>query len=69
MKLLTPEEIISTLQKRLGKSMLDSRVQIRTEGVKKRENSGYYTVCNNRWNNGLCPKQNGKKAKCAECPN
>lgn len=38
MKLLTPEEIISTLQKRLGKSMLDSRVQIRTEGVKKREN-------------------------------
>ena len=38
MKLLTPDEIISTLQKKLGKDMLDSRVQIRTEGVKKREN-------------------------------
>ncbi|HJJ31613.1 MAG TPA: NADH-quinone oxidoreductase subunit C, partial [Methanocorpusculum sp.] len=38
MTILSPEEIISTLQKKLGKSFLDSRVQIRTEGVKKREN-------------------------------
>ncbi|HJJ35787.1 MAG TPA: NADH-quinone oxidoreductase subunit C [Methanocorpusculum sp.] len=38
MTVLSPEEIISSLQKKLGKSMLDSRVQIRTEGAKKKEN-------------------------------
>ena len=46
-------------------SMFHGRVDV----YATRSNSGYYTVCNNRWNNGLCPKQNGKKAKCAECPN
>ena len=46
-------------------SMFHGRVDV----YAARSNSGYYTVCNNRWNNGLCPKQNGKKAKCAECPN
>ena len=46
-------------------SMFHGRVDV----YAARSNSGYYTVCNNRWNNGLCPKQNGKKAKCAESPN
>jgi len=38
MTVLSPEEIISTLQKKLGNSMLDSRIQIRCEGAKKKEN-------------------------------
>ncbi|HJJ54549.1 MAG TPA: NADH-quinone oxidoreductase subunit C [Methanocorpusculum sp.] len=38
MTVLSPEEIISSLQKKLGKSMLDSRIQIRAEGAKKKEN-------------------------------
>lgn len=38
-------------------SMFHGRVDV----YAARSNSGYYTVCNNRWNNGLCPKQNGKK--------
>ena len=38
MTILSPEEIIKTLQKKLGKAFLDSRVQMRCEGVKKREN-------------------------------
>ena len=38
MTVLTPEEIISALQKKLGPAMLDSRIQIRTEGAQKKEN-------------------------------
>lgn len=26
-------------------------------------------LCENRWKSELCPKKEGKKAKCAECPN
>ncbi|MDO5845335.1 MAG: NADH-quinone oxidoreductase subunit C [Methanocorpusculum sp.] len=36
--IFTPEEIASQIKTALGDAMLDSRVQIRTEGVKKREN-------------------------------
>ncbi len=38
MTILAPEEIVSTLQRKLGVSMLDSRIQIRTEGAQKKEN-------------------------------
>ena len=46
-------------------SMFHGRVDV----YAARSNSGYYTVCNNRWKTGMCPKQEGKKAKCATCPN
>jgi len=37
-KILNPQEILDTLSKKLGSSILDSRIQIRTEGVQKKEN-------------------------------
>ncbi|MDO5844395.1 MAG: NADH-quinone oxidoreductase subunit C [Methanocorpusculum sp.] len=36
--ILTPEQIVESLKKSLGDSVLDSKIQIRTEGTKKREN-------------------------------
>ncbi|MCQ2176181.1 MAG: DEAD/DEAH box helicase family protein [Bacteroidales bacterium] len=41
----------------------------RVDVYAKRSKNGYYTVCENRWKSELCPKKEGKKAKCAECPN
>lgn len=35
---LTPAQIVETLEKELGKAVLDTRIQIRTEGVQKKEN-------------------------------
>ena len=35
---LTPEQIVEFISKELGRDMLESRIQIRTEGVKKKEN-------------------------------
>ena len=46
-------------------SMFHGRVDV----YAKRSKNGYYTVCQNRWESGLCPKQDGKKVKCAECQN
>jgi len=37
-KILNPQEILDALSKKLGASILDSRIQIRTEGVQKKEN-------------------------------
>lgn len=30
---------------------------------------GYFTQCDNFWKYGVCPKRNGEKVKCRECPN
>ena len=46
-------------------SMFHGRVDV----YAKHSKNGYYTVCQNRWESGLCPKQDGKKVKCAECQN
>ena len=46
-------------------SMFHGRVDV----YAKRSKNGYYTVCENRWKSGLCPKHEGKKVKCAECQN
>ncbi len=46
-------------------SMFHGRVDV----YAKRYSKGYYTVCDNRNNYGICPKKDGKKTKCAECPN
>ena len=29
---------------------------------------GYYTQCNNFWKYGICPKRDGEKIKCQDCP-
>ena len=29
---------------------------------------GYYTQCNNFWRYGICPKREGAKTKCQDCP-
>lgn len=29
---------------------------------------GYYTQCNNFWKYGICPKRDGTKIKCQDCP-
>ena len=31
--------------------------------------NGYFTQCDNFWKYGICPKRNGGKVKCRECPN
>lgn len=46
-------------------SMFHGRVDV----YATRSKSGYFTVCNNRWRSGICPKQDGKKATCTECQN
>ena len=46
-------------------SMFHGRVDV----YAKRYSKGYYTVCNNRNEYGMCPKKAGKKTKCAECQN
>lgn len=35
--------------------------------AKRGKNGGYFTQCDNRWNNSLCPKQGGEKIRCEEC--
>jgi len=37
-EVLTPQQLIDALTKKLGAEILDSRIQIRTEGMKKKEN-------------------------------
>lgn len=37
-------------------------------GLRKDGGSSYFTQCDNFWKYGLCPKRDGKKTKCAECP-
>lgn len=46
-------------------SMFHGRVDVYAHRYK----NGYYTVCNNRWTSGVCPKKDGKKVKCADCMN
>lgn len=36
--------------------------------VKRGRKGGYYTQCKNFWKPGLCPKKNGEKTKCQDCP-
>lgn len=36
--------------------------------VKRGHKGGYYTQCKNFWKPGLCPKKNGEKTKCQDCP-
>ena len=36
--------------------------------VKRGRKGGYYTQCKNFWKPGLCPKKNGEKIKCQDCP-
>ena len=38
-------------------------------GLHKDGGSSYFTQCDNFWKYRLCPKREGKKAKCADCPN
>ena len=38
-------------------------------GLRKDGGSSYFTQCDNFWKYGLCPKRDGKKTKCADCPN
>lgn len=37
--------------------------------AKRGKNGGYFPQCDNRWNDDLCPKQQGKKIFCDECKN
>ncbi|MDD3705692.1 MAG: DEAD/DEAH box helicase family protein [Clostridiaceae bacterium] len=37
--------------------------------INKAGNVGYSPACNNFWKQGICPKRDGRKIKCAECPN
>ena len=37
--------------------------------LRKDGGSFYYPQCDNFWKYGLCPKREGKKIKCADCPN
>lgn len=37
--------------------------------AKRGVKGGYFPQCENRWNNMLCPKQQGKKQSCEECVN
>lgn len=41
-EILTPEQIVESLKKYLGDSVIDAKIQIRTEGVKKRENKNIW---------------------------
>lgn len=35
--------------------------------AKRAKNGNYYSQCDNRWNNVLCPKQKGQKMYCEDC--
>ncbi|MBR4779741.1 MAG: DEAD/DEAH box helicase family protein [Lachnospiraceae bacterium] len=35
--------------------------------AKRGKSGGYFPVCENRWNNAICPKQNGEKLVCEKC--
>ena len=37
--------------------------------AKRGKNGGYFTQCDNRWNDRLCPKQRGEKIRCEDCEN
>lgn len=37
--------------------------------AKRGKNGGYFPQCNNRWNDRLCPKQQGEKIHCEDCKN
>lgn len=37
--------------------------------ISKTGNVGYSPGCNNFWRHGVCPKREGKKIKCFDCPN
>lgn len=37
--------------------------------AKRSRNGGYFPQCDNRWNDGLCPKQRKEKIRCEECEN
>jgi len=37
-------------------------------GLRKGGGSSYFTQCDNFWKVGLCPKRDGKKTKCTDCP-
>lgn len=37
--------------------------------VMKNGKAGYFPVCENLWQYGVCPKANRQKVKCASCPN
>ncbi len=37
--------------------------------INKAGNVGYSPGCNNFWKQGVCPKRDSRKIKCAECPN
>lgn len=37
--------------------------------IGKAGNVGYAPACSNFWKSGLCPKRDGKKLKCFDCPN
>jgi len=37
--------------------------------AKRGKNGGYFPQCDNRWNNILCPRQQGKKLHCDDCEN
>lgn len=34
---------------------------------KRGTKDGYFPQCNNRWNNGICPKQRGEKTNYEDC--
>ncbi|MBR1502894.1 MAG: DEAD/DEAH box helicase family protein [Prevotella sp.] len=36
--------------------------------AKRSAKKGYFTQCDNFWKYGVCPKRNGIKVKCRECP-
>lgn len=36
---------------------------------RRSKNKGYFTVCNNFWKPGICPKNGGEKIRCLDCPN
>ena len=37
--------------------------------AKRGKKGGYFPQCDNRWNEGLCPKRRGEKVYCDECEN
>ena len=45
-EVLTPEQLLKRISKKLGSAVLDSRIQIRTEGVQKKENRNIWITIN-----------------------
>ena len=37
--------------------------------AKRGRNGGYFSQCDHRWNDRICPRQRGEKIRCEDCEN